>query len=328
LLTDPEFRSQCLERVSDPLVRQSFASYEQLRREQVQAAGSTLRRAFLLSFSPLTRYSLGQPDNVLDFRSIMDEGRSIIINLGNINDQETRKLVGAMLMVQIEQAALSRTDLSPSARTPFTLLVDEWDSFAAQATTIRHILSQARKYQLRLYLAGQSLSQVSADRLAGALGNCKVQIAFGLGRDSAEIQARHIGFADPYSIKEAAPSDAQHNQFMNIPEQFEAWTQELQDLPPRAAYVKLEGQRAVRIRTLPVPSQEVAADELEQVLATYRSRYQRTREQAEQATSALFRPQGPASPGLAAAEPPVYTRLFQGQQRDAARPTDEETTQR
>jgi hypothetical protein len=141
LLTEKEFRDSCLSRVKDPLVHQCFDNYDKLGRDQPQAAGSTLRRSYLLSFSPLARYTLGQPENVLDFRSLMDQGRAFIINLGNIQDAETRKLLGAMLMVQIEQAALSRSDLLPSQRTPCTLLVDEWPSFAAQEKTISHILS-------------------------------------------------------------------------------------------------------------------------------------------------------------------------------------------
>src|SRR5207248_8427597 len=104
--------------VDDPLIHQSFESFERLGREQTQAAGSLLRRAFLLSFSPLARMTLGAPENWLNFRKIMDEGRSVIINLGNVGDNETRKLLGALLMVQIEQAALSRTDIAPADREP------------------------------------------------------------------------------------------------------------------------------------------------------------------------------------------------------------------
>lgn len=205
LLTDHAFRSRCLARVNDPVVHQTFTNYyDKLGRDQPQAAGSTLRRAFLLSFSPVARMTLGQPDNWLNFRKIMDEGKAIILNLGNIGDHETRKLLGAMLMVQLEQAALSRTDILPVQRTPFTLFVDEWPAFAAQEKTLGTILSQTRKYNLSLYLAAQSLSQVGSDRLAGALENCGLKISFALGRDSAVIQAQQIGEIDPFAVKEEA----------------------------------------------------------------------------------------------------------------------------
>jgi hypothetical protein len=199
ILTDDEFRNTCLQQVTDPLIHLTFKNYyEKLGRDQAQAAGSTLRRAFLISYSPVIHNALGQPDNWLDFRKIMNSGKSLIISLGGLED-ETKRLIGAMLMVAIEQAALSRVDISE--RRPFTLLVDEWGSFAAQDRTIATILSQCRKFALRLYLAAQSSSQVSTHRLSGALENCRLMIAFALGRASAEIQAKQTGLRIPLPLK-------------------------------------------------------------------------------------------------------------------------------
>jgi hypothetical protein len=308
LLTEKPFRDECLTRVKDPLVHQCFDNYDKLGRDQPQAAGSTLRRSYLLSFSPLARYTLGQPENVLDFRKLMDEGRAFIINLGNIQDAETRKLLGAMLMVQIEQAALSRSDLLPSQRTPCTLLVDEWPSFAAQERTISHILSQTRKFNLRLYLAAQSLAQVDSSRLVGAMENCRLKVAFGVGRDSAETQARHIGDVDPMLVKESQMTETQHNTFMAVTEQFESWTSELQNLKARQAYVKLEGRPAIKMRTSRIGEPRVSQSELAQVLTTYRRRYQRTQEEAEQAIASLSLPLPSATNSSSA---PAYTRVYQ-----------------
>ena len=320
LLTEKAFRDACLERVSDPLIHQQFEHYDKLGRDQPQAAGSTLRRAYLLTFNPLARYTLGQPDNLLDFRRLMDEGVAFIINLGNVGDPETRKLIGAMVMVQLEQAALSRSDLLPSQRRPLTLLVDEWPSFAAQADTISHLLSQARKFNLRLYLAAQSLSQVDSTRLVGALENCKLQVAFGLGRDSAVTQARHIGDVDPLLVKEEyhTASDSEGDErrhFFPVLEQFEGWARELQNLKPREAYVKLEGKAAVKIKTLTIREPRVSSEQLSEVVSTYKALYQRTREDAEVAIATLTLPL-PARRVFPQAASPAYTRLFQSKDND------------
>jgi hypothetical protein len=287
LLSDGVFRRHCLERVSDPLIHQSFASFERVR-DQVAEAGSALRRAFLISFNPVARLTLGQPDNWLDIRRIMDEGRALIVNLGNIEDQETRRLIGALLLVQIEQAALARTNLLPSERTPFTVLVDEWASFAAQEGTLGTILSQTRKFNLRLYLAAQSIAQIGSARLAGALENCKLTVAFGLGRDSAVQQARQIGEVNPYAIKEEGLTETQHAQYLPINEQFEAWTQDLQHLPPKTAYVRLLNRPAVRIQTTHVPDFSASPRELRVVLEHYKHRYQRTEPQASRVAEQLI----------------------------------------
>ncbi len=309
LITEKPFRDACLTKVTDPLVHQTFQNYEKLGKDQLQEAGSLLRRAFLLSFSPLTRYTLGQPENWLDFRRIIDDGRSIIINLGNIGDDETKQIIGALLMVQIEQAALSRTDLPPAKRTPFTLLVDEWASFAAQERTISRLLSQCRKFNLRLYLAGQSLSQVDSRRLAGALENCKLLVSFGLGRDSAVTQSHHLAAIDITQVKEPAATPNQHNQYMSVAEQFEIWAQQLQNLEPRYAYVKLEGREATLIKTVNMPDAEPDPAELDRVLRTYRRIYQRTQEQANEAIAKLAPPDTSQTPPTNGAGP-AYTRVF------------------
>lgn len=311
LLTDAEFRSACLVKVDDSLIHQTFENYfDKLGRDQTQEAGSTLRRAFLLSFSPYARLTLGQPENWLPFRQWMDEGKAIIINLGNINDHETRRLIGAMLMVQLEQAALSRTDIGPAARTPFTLLVDEWPAFAAQEKTIGTVLSQTRKFNLRLYLAAQNVSQVGSARLAGALENCRLSIAFGLGRESAEIQAKHVGSADPFTIKEEARSQTQHAQYLSVAEQFEAWTQQLQNLEPRFAYVKLEGKPAVAIKTISMPDADPDPQEVDQVLEVYRQKYQRSKPEAEAVIAALVMPSTSNQANGYAKTGPTHSRTF------------------
>lgn len=308
MLTDSAFRQLCLQRVSDPLVHLSFESFEQLRAgDQIQAAGSALRRAHLLSFSPFARYTLGAPDCWLQFRRWMDEGKSFIINLGNINDPETKRIIGAMLMVQIEQAALSRTDLLPEQRRPFTLFVDEWPSFAAQEKTIGTVLSQTRKYNLRLYLAAQSLAQISSERLSGALENCQVTINFGLGRGSAEVQAKHIGNVDPFAVKEEGLTETQHAQYLSVVEQFESWTQALQNLDSRMAYVKLRHRPAVRIKTLSMPDAEVDQVELEEVIATYRRLYQRS---SDEMTTAIAKLSPPVVSVVNPVAAPAYTSLF------------------
>ena len=287
LLSHGESRRQCLEKVTDPLILQSFAAFDRIR-DQVQEAGSALRRAFLLSFNPAARLTLGQRDNWLNFRSIMDQGKALIINLGNIKDGETRRLIGALLLVQIEQAALSRTDIPTNLRRPWTVLLDEWPSFAATDKAIATILEQTRKFGLRLYLAAQSTSQVSSDSLEGAFENCRLNVAFGLGRKSAVDQSRQLAGGETRRQETKllarlfAPSPQPEVPYR---EQIDTLMQDLQVLPPQEAYVKLHTAQPARIKALEVHNPSPAATELASVLAAYRSRYQRSRTQAEARTS-------------------------------------------
>lgn len=290
ILTDHDSREQCLARVSDPLILQTFERYDHVR--QTQESASAFRRAFLLCFHDLTRLALGQPDCVLDIRRLMDEGRSLIVNLGSIAESETRRLVGALLMVQIEQAALSRKDQAPNERRPWTVLVDEWPAVAATDEAIGTMLEQTRKFGLRLYLAAQSMGQVSSARLEAALENCKLTVAFGLGRNSAREQAK-----DLYPLREEE-DDSFLSFFFPPPalsahQQQEWLMQDLRTLGPQDAYVRRHNHPAEKIRTLFVPDAHSQTHELAEVLARYRRRYQRPIDDAERRAQDLSDRLGP-----------------------------------
>jgi hypothetical protein len=101
-----------------------------------------------------------------------------------------------------------------------------------------------------------------------------------LGRASAEIQAKQIGFADPFAIKEEPYVETQHSQYLSILDQFEGWNQELMNLPTRCAYVKVQGKEAVRITSLKVRQPKIDQTELVAVLGEYKNRYQRSQQEA------------------------------------------------
>src|SRR5437016_1077974 len=50
---------------------------------------------------------LGRPGNVIDHRRWMDDGVVVIHDLRRIKDRLTRRIIGALLMVDIELAAMS-----------------------------------------------------------------------------------------------------------------------------------------------------------------------------------------------------------------------------
>jgi energy-coupling factor transporter ATP-binding protein EcfA2 len=295
LLSDSNFRQQCLASITDPLLLDTFARFGKIS-GQTQEAGSALRRAFLLSFSDVTGLALSQPENLLSMRQLMDSGRSLIVNLGSIGDPETRRLIGALLLVQIEQAALSRADAPHTMRRPWTVLLDEWPSFMSADEAIGTMLAQTRKFGLRLYLAAQATGQIGSDRLQAAMENCRLTIAFGLGRDSATQQSKQIATLDPFLYRED-PVNMRPRR-VSTSEQFELLTQELQHLTPQEAYVKLDTHPAIKMRSLSVRDPHVTSRQLDAVLASYRHRYQRPKADAE----------GLAAASLARFGPPVSSR--------------------
>jgi hypothetical protein len=60
-------------------------------------------------------------------------------------------------MTKIQEAALKRANISENKRKPFYLYVDEFQNFATHSFT--KMLSEGRKYKLRVTIAEQSISQ-------------------------------------------------------------------------------------------------------------------------------------------------------------------------
>lgn len=293
LLLDREFRTRCLRRVSDPLVHQTFAHFDGSRGATSAQAGSTLRRAFLMTFSPTARFTLGQPENVLDLRAIMDSGRTLLLNLGSIPDVRTRRLIGALVMTLLEQAALSRAQVPASQRRPWTAIVDEWPVICArQPETLASILDTSRKYGLTLWLLGQHAGQIGAARLSGALENCRLVALFRLGPESAAALAPHVEQINPYLVKHPARTSAQRDIYLSAGDQRDLWRRRLQELPARRAIVRAHGSAPRDIRTLTVEASASGPGELEEVVAEYRRRYQRSREAAEAATMQVLTREG------------------------------------
>src|SRR5205823_5413658 len=118
---------------------------------------STLRRAFLLSFEPALRFSLGQQENRLNFRELMDNKTSILFDLGNL-DPQTKRFLGCLITIGFETAALSRAN--SSNHSPYHLFLDEFTSYCAQSgQSLEDILTQTRKFGLSLGLSTQTMGQ-------------------------------------------------------------------------------------------------------------------------------------------------------------------------
>lgn len=195
LILDSNFRDALLNNVSDPLVVQFFKS-KLSEKVSSQLVDSTLRRSFLLTFSPTLRNTLGQRENKLNFRSLMDNKISCIFNLGGLDDS-TKRFVGSLLMIGLEQAFLSRASMPAERRTPYHVIVDEFPLFCASEDSFSIVMEQCRKYGGCLYLSHQTTSQLSKG-ITGSLQNA-ISILFKLGyEDSTWAAQRFVRNEEPH----------------------------------------------------------------------------------------------------------------------------------
>jgi len=267
LFTDAPWRDTLLAAVTDPTVRGFFRRLDRWgAREQAQYLESTLRRAFLLGFSPVLRASLGQSENSLRWRERFDRGQSLIVNLA-LPDADARRLLGCFFTVFAEQAALQRADVAPGERgRGHTLILDEFADVASQSgTALTHILEQCRKFGLALVLANQTGGQLN-ERGESALANVGTSVVFRLGRADAEAAARRVGATDPWRVKhlvrDRGARQRMHPLYTSLAEQWEGWAQTIQRLKSRSVVVRRANGRVAMLTTPSLPDPVVDAERL------------------------------------------------------------------
>jgi len=271
LLTDKKWREGLLAHVSNPEVVRFFRDrYDRWGRERPLMIESLLNKTSALVLNPRLRLILGQRENGLDFRKIMDEGKVLIVDLGRC-DGETRRLLGSLIVTGLEQAALSRKDTRERRR--FYMIIDEFQDYCAHegsAETLAQILSGCRKFGLHMALAHQTLSQIGSRRLQGALENAQIKVIFGTGRETAEAITRDLFTPNLEEVKHEVEDEGQkertHPTFYPLMEQWERFVQEARSLPRRSILVQLpERQGVVRLNTVTVRDAGYAPNKLEKL---------------------------------------------------------------
>jgi len=179
LLSDQPFRERFVQQIRDDLVRSfwidEFAHWNDRYRTEAVAAIQNKIRPFLTNRR--IRAIVGRSHKSLDLRKIMDDEQVLIVNLskGRIGEDNST-LLGALLVASIQQAAMSRADVSEHERRDFYLYVDEFQSFTTGSFAT--ILSEARKYRLNLTVAHQYLKQLDEDTANAVFGNVGSIVAF------------------------------------------------------------------------------------------------------------------------------------------------------
>jgi hypothetical protein len=120
-----------------------------------------------LLLSDRSSLMLSQPENVIDFRKIMDSGKIFLVNLSTIGPEE-REILGCFILSLLHLTALGRSNISIDERKQFHLHVDEAHRFITEA--LEDLIVEARKFKVSLNLAHQHLSQFDTKKI-GALSS-------------------------------------------------------------------------------------------------------------------------------------------------------------
>lgn len=193
LLHDQSFRKHAAERAQNSHVRDfwfhEFDRYPANFRAEAIAPIENKVGAFLAN--PYLSKILSQPKSSFNLRTIMDEGKILLVNLakGKIGT-DTATLLGSLFVTSVGLAGFSRSDTSEINRHDFYVYLDEFHTFSTLSLTT--MLSELRKYRIGMILAHQYLGQVDEQIRDAVLGNVGTMISFRLGTVDAEILGKEF----------------------------------------------------------------------------------------------------------------------------------------
>ncbi|MGN6150338.1 MAG: type IV secretory system conjugative DNA transfer family protein [Rhizomicrobium sp.] len=193
LYRDEAWRKQIARGTKNKVVR-LFWQYEFEHyhfRQKADAVAPIQNKIGALLADPILYRILVAPKIDLRMRSLMEEGRVLLVNLskGQLGE-DSAHLLGGLLVSTLGLAAFSRADEEPSSRRPFFLYLDEFQNFTT--LMLANMMSELRKFGVGLVLAHQYIDQLEPDIRHAVLGNAGTVISFRVGTKDAAILAKEF----------------------------------------------------------------------------------------------------------------------------------------
>lgn len=195
LLIDRDYRKYIVGLIKDPQMKtfwnEEFAKMERNERLVTEAISPIQNKVGQFLNSELIRNIVGQPKSTIKVDEIINGGKIFFVNLatGRIGSNNTA-LLGAMIVSQLQFAAMRRVDIPENERKDFFLYADEFQNFATDAFAV--VLSEARKYRLDLVVTHQYIEQLPEAVRDAIFGNVGTLMVFGVGPTDAHFLEREF----------------------------------------------------------------------------------------------------------------------------------------
>lgn len=203
LLTEGGFRRQVTAQVrrDDPEGLGGFwDAYNRLSPAQIATVGggvlSKLRAVLGRSF---VADLFGSAASSFAVSDILDGGILLARLPKGLLGDDAARLVGALLLSALWQAATARVDVPEVERQDASVYVDEAHNFLHLPIGLDDVLAEARGYRLSFVLAHQHLGQLPRAMAEALHANARNKIFFAVSPTDAKELARHVG---PYLLPE------------------------------------------------------------------------------------------------------------------------------
>lgn len=188
LLTDNDYNAYITSFIQDPVLKDFWnKEFKQMKGNQklvTEAVSPIQNKVGQFLNASTVRNIVGQPKSTIRIDDIINQGKIFFVNLstGRIGENNSA-LLGAMIISQLQFAAMRRVDIPESQRKDFYVYADEFQKFATDSFAT--ILSEARKYRLNLILTHQYIEQMPLSVTQAVFGNVGTLAAYGIGPTDA-----------------------------------------------------------------------------------------------------------------------------------------------
>ena len=172
-------RKKILEVIDNETVRQFWMhDYKKYGKDDFGPPKNKLSK---LLVSDSVSLMLSQPESRFNFRTIMDEGMILLVNLSNLGSM-VREILGCFILSLLHLTALSRSSMPANKRKQFHIHCDEAHRFVTDS--LEDLIAETRKYNVSLSLAHQYISQFG-QRKTDAISSVGSTIIFNLDSKDA-----------------------------------------------------------------------------------------------------------------------------------------------
>ncbi|MGE6786691.1 type IV secretory system conjugative DNA transfer family protein [Ensifer adhaerens] len=156
---------------AEPMVREFFRTEWETSDYTASKAAIRVRLTNLLLHRDFLHITCNP--NSTPLYDLVDQGKIILFSLGRAGS-ETAQIVGKMVISMMAVLGDMRKDTDRSDRRPVHIFVDECQNFMGPAVIT--ILTELRKYGVRLTLANQYITAFSRDQQSAVLTNCQAKV--------------------------------------------------------------------------------------------------------------------------------------------------------
>jgi hypothetical protein len=175
--------------LEDPILKRFWGAFPYSPRERYDLTASTINKITPFLTDKMVQNIIGQSENTFEFDEIMDEGKILFVNLskGDLGE-DSSSLMGSVIVNLILMSALKRRSIPEDDRTPFHLIVDEFQNFATEGFAV--LQSEARKYGVDVTVAHQYRDQLDLLSKGSTLNVGNLVVFRTTGRDSYDLASQ------------------------------------------------------------------------------------------------------------------------------------------